>query len=178
MCIQYDLQSIEYFTKILLSWWLGGVNFLESNKNSTGVRHVQKDPLRLGPTSFGPIPELRWQVLDLKMHWFSKCPVLKGNFHLPYFCNHFMYKSFYLWWLLPSLWANKISKKISSLGQFLRLKTNIPEMELFHSTENSWRYCERAPYQECLILSLKNWPTPEFFLLILFTHIEGSFHQK
>ena len=118
MCIQYDLQSIEYFTKILLSWWLGGVNFLESNKNSTGVRHVQKDPLRLGPTSFGPIPELRWQVLDLKMHWFSKCPVLKGNFHLPYFCNHFMYKSFYLWWLLPSLWANKISKKIQSRSIF------------------------------------------------------------
>ena len=29
------------------------------------------------------------------------------------------------------------SAKKSSLGQFLRLKTNIPEMELFHSTDNS-----------------------------------------
>jgi len=28
----------------------------------------QKDPLRLGSTSFGPIPELPWQVFDLKIH--------------------------------------------------------------------------------------------------------------
>ena len=174
MCIQYDLQSIEYFTKILLSWWLGGVNFLESNKNSTGVRHVQKDPLRLGPTSFGPIPELRWQVLDLKMHWFSKCPVLKGNFHLPYFCNHFMYKSFYLWWLLPSLWANKISKKIQSRSIF--------EAQNQHSWYGAFsQYLQllsvlwKISISGMLVLSLKYWPRLEFFLLILFIHIEGSF---
>ena len=36
-----------------------------SKKLLTGVRHDQKDPLRLGPTSFGPIPELPWQVEGL-----------------------------------------------------------------------------------------------------------------
>ena len=39
--------------------------FLESKNNLTGVRLDQKDPLRLGPTSFGPIPELPWQVEGL-----------------------------------------------------------------------------------------------------------------
>ena len=39
--------------------------FLESKDYSTGVRHDQKDPLRLGPTSFGPIPELPSQVEGL-----------------------------------------------------------------------------------------------------------------
>ena len=32
--------------------------FLDLNADSHGVKHDQKDPLRLGPTSFGPIPEL------------------------------------------------------------------------------------------------------------------------
>ena len=39
--------------------------FLNPKKNFTEVRHDQKDPLRLGPTSFGPIPELPWQVEGL-----------------------------------------------------------------------------------------------------------------
>ena len=39
--------------------------FLESKNNLTGVRLDQKDPLRLGPTSFGQIPELLWQVEGL-----------------------------------------------------------------------------------------------------------------
>ena len=41
------------------------VHPVESKNYLTGVRHDQKDPLRLGPTSFRPIPELPWQVEGL-----------------------------------------------------------------------------------------------------------------
>ena len=42
--------------------------FLDLHADSHGVRHDQKSPLRLGSTSFGPIPELPSNVFFLKIH--------------------------------------------------------------------------------------------------------------
>jgi len=105
--------------------------------NSTGVGHDQKDTSRLGPTSqLVQSPSSLGKLFNLKIHWFFQ--VVWGHLSASIFvatisCTIFLK----LWWKLPSIWANKSSWKISRIGQFSRLKTDILEMQLFHSTDNS-----------------------------------------